>query len=154
MAQQIRVLCACLGNNDRSPYMKGFLEQMLENQGRNNVTVDSAGVFESAKRSGGAPEFSVKLAPTYGIDLSDHRKKHVEKCELSDYDLIVAADLQVMQALYLEHGVKKTEIICLDLEGADNAWLSRDPRKIEAMIVSIMYKIAVCVIQYKFRVEN
>ena len=151
MAQQMKILCACLGNGDRSPYMKAFLEQMLANQGRNDVVIDSAGVLETAKSGGEAPALPVKLAPTYGLDLSSHRKKHVSDLELNSYDLIIVADKRVQEALVIEYGVP-AEIICLELEGANNAWMSQNSRKVEAMIAQIQYALTVEVIQYKFRV--
>lgn len=146
----MKILCVCLGNSDRSPYMKAFLEQMLSNQGRKDVVVDSAGVLDSARSKDGVPALSVQLAPTYGLDLSEHKRKHVDELDINEYDLIIAADKRVQEDL-VNRDVK-AEIICLDLEGSNNAWMSKNTRKVEAMIAWIQYTLIIEVIQYKFRV--
>lgn len=151
MAKEMKVLCVCLGNSDRSPFMKALLEQMLRNQGRTDVTVDSAGVSDSAKKGGPAPKIAQALAPTYGVDLSTHCRKHIDDTKLYDYNLFVVAEKEVQTAL-VAAGVEE-EIICLELHGAANAWMSQNPAKVEAMIHSIYSALLSEVIAYKFRIN-
>jgi protein-tyrosine-phosphatase len=146
-----KILCVCLGNSDRSPFMAKILGQLLENQDRNDIVVESAGVSDSAKSGTGAPPLSIAAAPTYGIDLSYHRKRHVSQVDLHSFDLIIAAEKEVQGMLVGDYGVK-AEIICLELAGASNPWMSQNPRKIDGMIAAIYSALVTEVIQYKFRV--
>ena len=151
MATPKKILCACLGNSDRSPFMKALLEQMLRNQGRTDIVVESAGVSDSAKKGGPAPKIAQALAPTYGIDLSGHNRRHIETLDLSDFDLIIAAAKEVQGALV--GAGADAEIICLELHGGANAWMSQNPAKVEAMVHSISDALLREVVAYKFRVE-
>lgn len=147
-----KILCACLGNSDRSPFMEAFLKQMLTQQGKQNITVNSCGVLDSAKSGGGAPELSVKAAPTYGLDLSSHSRTHVGSLtyDLNEYDLAIVAE-KAVQIELVNRGYTG-EVICLELEGAANAWGSKNPRKIDEMIVAVYTTLMREVLQYKFRV--
>lgn len=129
--------------------MRALLELMLKNQGYENVNIVSAGVVDSAKSGGPAPSLSVEIAPTYGIDLSEHRKKHVSDLDLDAFDFAIAAEKEVQSAL-MEAGFKG-EIICLELHGGANAWKSENPRKVEEMFWSIHAALLREVISYKFR---
>jgi protein-tyrosine-phosphatase len=128
-----------------------ILKQLLKNQGRDDIIVESAGVSDSAKSGAGAPPLSIAAAPTYGFDLSSHRKQHVSQVDLHDFGLIIAAEKEVQGMLVGDHGVK-AEIICLELSGASNPWMSQNPRKIDGMIAAIYSALVTEVIQYKFRV--
>lgn len=150
MTQVTNILCVCLGNGDRSPFMAALLKQMLDNQGIRNVPVESAGVMEGMKEGGQAPLLSVQAAPTYGIDLSTHKKRHVSSLNLADFDLLIAADKET-QACLLTYNKEGAEIICLELDGAANAWQTQNPRKVDDMIVSIYAALLREVIQYRFR---
>ena len=145
----MNILCICLGNSDRSPVIRGLLELMLRNQGRNEVVVESAGVLDSAKSGEGAPALAIAIAPTYGIDLTNHRKRHLSTVDLATINFVVAADKETMAHL-IESGVKQ-EIICLELDGAKNAWKSQNPHKLEAMFWAISDALYREVISYKFR---
>lgn len=149
MSEVKKILCSCLGNSDRSPVMRAQLELMLRNQGTEGIEIISAGVLDSAKSGGGAPDLSISIAPTYGIDLSTHRKQHISSLDLGSFDLVIAADKEV-QAELMGAGVK-AEIICLELNGASNAWKAQNPRKVEDMFHSIHNALLREVISYKFR---
>ena len=150
MSEIKKVLCVCYDNRDRSPFMKGLLENMLKNQGTDTdgIEVDSAGTDLSI-RGGPAPKLSVELGPTYGVDLSRYRRKSIGDLWVHGFDLVIAADKETMAAI-VEKGYKK-EIVCLELDGAKNAWRSQDPRKVEEMIWSISDALLRYVISYKFR---
>jgi len=147
----IRIAALCLGNSDRSPFIKAFLEQMLRNRGRNDVIVASAGVADSAKKGGPAPEIARKLAPTYGLDLSDHERRHVDVIDLGSFDLIIAAEKEVQAAIVSHPDYDGQEIICLELDGAANAWMVQNPEKVRAMIHTISDALYREVIAYKFQ---
>tara|TARA_B100000508_G_C11396584_1_gene246112 strand:- start:73 stop:474 length:402 start_codon:yes stop_codon:yes gene_type:complete len=131
--------------------MRGLLELLLKNQGTHDIVIESAGVGESSKQHKPAPTPSQVLAPTYGIDLSSHRTRHVGEVDLSSFDLFIAADKHVQTELR-ELGVIG-EIICLELEGAANAWQAENPAKVERMIHTIYQALLREVISYKFRVH-
>lgn len=132
--------------------MTGILQQLLDNQRRPaKIIVESAGVSDGARQGGSAPKLSQALAPTYGLNLSHHQKRHIDALVLSHYDLFIAAEKDVQAALY-DAGVT-SEVICLELAGAANAWKSENSRKVEDMIHSIYQALLREVIAYKFKVE-
>lgn len=141
----------CLGNSDRSPFIKAFLDQMLNNQGRTGIIVASGGVADSAKKGGPAPEIARQLAPTYGLDLSAHRRLHVDDAYLGSFDLIIAAEKEVQAAIVSHPDYNGQEIICLELDGAANAWMVQNPEKVRAMIHTISDALYREVIAYKFQ---
>ena len=145
----MKILCACMGNKDRSPIVAAFLKQMLENQGRDmdEFIIDSAGVAESARAGRSAPDLAKAAAWVFGLDIGQHQQCHVDDHDLESYELVVVADKNVQAELV---GKVKCEIICLELEGAANAWMSNDPRKVDEMVLSIQYAVAKWVIQYMF----
>lgn len=151
MAKPTNVLCVCLGNSDRSPFMKAFLEQMLRNQGTTGVNVESAGVSEHAKKGGPAPAIACRLAATYGLDLSGHDRRHVDSTGLGSFDLIIAAEKEVQGAIVGHPEYNGQEIICLELHGAANAWMVQNPAKVAAMVHTISDALYREVISYKFQ---
>jgi len=144
------ILCACIGNKDRSPIVAAFLAQMLKNQGcdMSTITIESAGVSQTAKAGAPAPELAVNSAKTFGLNTSNHRQRYAGNLDMAKYDLAIAADFTAQLGL-VELGFKG-EIICLNLEGKDNAWMSQNQRKVDDMVVSIMTAVAREVMQYKF----
>jgi protein-tyrosine-phosphatase len=151
MTDYKHILCACLGNSDRSPFMASFLQKMLEWQDL-SVKVSSAGVLESTKEGDPAPEISVKAACTYGINLSDHYKKHYSQiADLDTVDLIVVADKECQASML--GVIPGVEIICLNLDGRSNAWKTQNPRNVDDMIADVIKTLITEVIQWRFRGE-
>ena len=151
---RMRILCACLGNSERSPFMAAILAQLLRNQGKNDILVESAGVLNTIVKGDPAPPLSIAAGRTYGLRLDLHRKKHI--IDIVDFDaveLIVAADKETQAAL-LPYNTKNVEVICLNLDGRSNPWKSQNPRNFDDMITDIYAALIREVIQYRFRVEG
>lgn len=81
----MRVLFVCSGNTCRSPLAETLFRRMLDEAGRQDITVESAGTgaYDGAPASEGA--FLVGLEA--GLDLTGHRAR------LLDRDLVARADL-------------------------------------------------------------
>ena len=151
----MRILCLCAGNKDRSPAIRAFIVQMLQLQGRDveGMIIDSAGVLDSAKAGGSAPELAVNAAKVFGIYLQNHVQTHVESVDLEAYDLYVVADKMVQAELIKHHYPKRGEVVCLELDGVANAWMSNDPRKVDEMLIQIQAAVYRYIGQYLFRVD-
>ncbi len=150
----MNIICLCIGNKDRSPIVAAFLRQMFANKGLdiNQFIIDTAGVNITAQDGKPAPELAVKAARVFGLDISEHRQRYIgEIDDLAFYKLAIVADFTTQFEL-VKLGFLG-EIINLNLEGRDNAWMSQDPRKVDDMVLSIMNAVARDVIQYKYREE-
>ena len=147
----MNILCLCIGNKDRSPIVAAFLKQMLANKGLgiDRFTIDTAGVNITAQEGKPAPELAVKAAKIFGLDISEHRQRYIGDIDLGFYKLAIVADF-ITQVELMKLGFSG-EVINLNLEGRNNAWMSQDPRKVDDMVLSIMTAVARDVIQYKCR---
>ena len=147
----MNILCLCIGNKDRSPIVAAFLRQMLANKGLdiNQFTIDTAGVNITAREGKPAPELAVKAAKVFGLDISGHRQRYIGDIDLGFYKLAIVADFTTQVEL-MKLGFSG-EVINLNLEGRNNAWMSQDQRKVDEMVLSIMTAVARDVIQYKCR---
>jgi protein-tyrosine-phosphatase len=81
----MRVLFVCSGNTCRSPLAEALFRRMLDEAGRRDITVESAGTgaYDGAPASEGA--FLVAIEA--GLDLTRHRAR------LLDRELVARADL-------------------------------------------------------------
>jgi protein-tyrosine-phosphatase len=81
----MRVLFVCSGNTCRSPLAEALFRRMLDEAGRRDITVESAGTgaYDGAPASEGA--FLVAIEA--GLDLTRHRAR------LLDRELVAQADL-------------------------------------------------------------
>lgn len=82
-----KILFVCYGNICRSPLAAALAEQNLA-----NVEIESAGFHSNIGRS--CPEKMLRLAGSFGVDLSQHRSARVTREQLLSADLIVAMDLE------------------------------------------------------------
>jgi protein-tyrosine-phosphatase len=83
----MKILVICTGNTCRSPMASGMLKEMLEEKGRSDIEVDSAGIFAFEDQS--ASENAISAAETNGFDLKDHKAKRLDKSLLSKADLVI-----------------------------------------------------------------
>ena len=83
----MRVLFVCSGNTCRSPLAVAVLRRMLDEAGRQDITVESAGTgaYDGAPASEGA--FLVALEE--GLDLSAHRARLLDRELVAEADLIL-----------------------------------------------------------------
>lgn len=94
-----KILCVCIGNNDRSPVMAAVLGMFLKNAGHGEVTVESAGIGQGAATSTPVGQFGVTAALRLGLDISGHIKRHVNNIVLDVNDLFVTADDKIAEEL-------------------------------------------------------
>lgn len=84
----MRVLFVCSGNTCRSPLAVALFRRLLDEAGRPDITVESAGTgaYDGAPASDGA--FLVALEQ--GLDLSGHRGRLLDRELVAQSDLILA----------------------------------------------------------------
>ena len=81
----MRVLFVCSGNTCRSPMAEALFRRMLDDAGRQDISVESAGT--GAYDGAPASEGSFLVAVEAGLDLTRHRAR------LLDRELVAQADL-------------------------------------------------------------
>ncbi len=87
----IMVLFVCTGNICRSPAAHGVLKAMLEQQGRRDVIVDSAGL--GSWHIGETPDHrAVTAAQKYGFDISSLKARQFQKQDFYRFYHIIAMD--------------------------------------------------------------
>ena len=82
-----KVVFLCYGNICRSPLAAALAEQKL-----NGVVIDSAGFHDQTGRS--CPQKILRIASSYGINLSSHRSARAQRDQLANADLVIAMDLE------------------------------------------------------------
>lgn len=83
----MNILCVCTGNTCRSPMFAALLVQALTRCGRKDVQVVSAGTG-AAPGQKASREAQVAMARR-GIDLGDHRSRHLSTVDLACIDLVL-----------------------------------------------------------------
>ena len=83
-----RILVVCLGNICRSPLAHGILESKFP---KDTFYIDSAGT--AAYHIGNPPDHrSIKIAKTYGIDISGQSARQFKVSDFESFDYIYAMD--------------------------------------------------------------
>lgn len=82
----------CHGNIMRSPVSEAILKKQLEERGIANVNVASAGMHALNGRS--ADPRSLKVAPEFGVTVSQHRAQLLTQALIDAYDLVIVMDIQ------------------------------------------------------------
>jgi protein-tyrosine phosphatase len=95
----MKILFVCLGNICRSPAAEGVLKaKLLQEKSLNHIQVASCGL--GPWHVGELPDPRMrKAAQTYGIELTSRAQQFSEKFA-SEFDLILAADQSVLEALF------------------------------------------------------
>lgn len=84
------VLFICTGNLCRSPLGEGILKHKLDEKNIGSVTVSSAGTFGLSGNP--AAELAVEVAARHGVDISEHRARHVTREMLDGADFVVGME--------------------------------------------------------------
>ncbi len=81
----------CHGNICRSPMAKAIMIKKLQELGRSDIEVDSAGV--SAQHAGEPPDHrTIKNAATHGIDVTSYRARQFRESDFDAFDRIYVMD--------------------------------------------------------------
>jgi protein-tyrosine-phosphatase len=84
----MKVLFVCSGNTCRSPLAAAAFRRLLDESGRNDIEVASAGTgaYEGSPASEGAYLVAIEA----GLDLSSHRARLLDRDMVAEADLILA----------------------------------------------------------------
>lgn len=94
-----RILFVCTGNTCRSPMAQGLLTKILgtvPDENPNTFEICSAGLF-AVSGLPASPE-AIKTMQEYGIDISQHKSRQVNKEIIKQSDFII-----VMTAMHYDH---------------------------------------------------
>lgn len=83
----MRILLVCTGNTCRSSMAAGLLRDLLQQRGRTDIEVASAGT--SAFAGDPAATHAVTVLGERGIDLQDHRARLVSPSVLDSVDIVL-----------------------------------------------------------------
>jgi protein-tyrosine-phosphatase len=85
-----KVLFVCMGNICRSPMAEGLMIERLRQEGRQYLSVSSAGIFATP---GNPPEpFAIQVTREAGVDISGHRARVVNNENLSWADIVLVME--------------------------------------------------------------
>ena len=135
----IKILCVCIGNSDRSPVMAAVLGMYLSNA-RHEVSCESVGISEHATKGGCATKFAVEAAKRIGLDISNHRKRHINAVNLADYDLIICAN-EVIAEKIIEAGADMTKVYNAQITNPWPCQFQEDYDTTFMQILSGMYRV-------------
>ena len=95
------ILFVCMANRFRSPLAAAFFRQCLEKKGMaDSWQVSSAGMW--AEPGQPVPEPVQEIAGQYGLDLSGHRSRRVDRELLASQDLVLVMQASQREALLTE----------------------------------------------------
>ena len=84
----MRILFVCSGNTCRSPLAEAITRRMLTDAGRTDIEVSSAGT--NAWDGSSASDGALLVGMERGLDLSEHRARHLDADILQKSDLVLA----------------------------------------------------------------
>jgi len=88
--KRFHILVVCTGNICRSPMAERMLQHFMPEHFKEIVTVSSAGT--DALHGNQATAFAVQAMKQYGIDISDHRARRLNRSMVAEADLILAME--------------------------------------------------------------
>jgi len=94
------ILVVCTGNICRSPMAEGLLKHKLFETFKDRVTVSSAGT--DALHGNWATDLAITAMQGYGIDISSHRARRLNRQMVSEAGLILAMEqyhLKIIRSL-------------------------------------------------------
>ena len=93
----LRILFVCMGNTCRSPMAEVMLRHNAVRRGL-HISVASAGV-RCGNPGGPANDHAVAAMQARGMDLSTHTQRRFDDAKVGWYDMIVALDVDVRDAI-------------------------------------------------------
>lgn len=117
MTESISVLFVCMGNICRSPMAEGVLRKLAEEQGNNQLQIDSVGTHRY--HVGSPPdERAQSAAQRRGINISALRGRLVDNEDLENFDFILAMDEDNLEILVEMAGDQYSDKLSLFLDHA------------------------------------
>lgn len=116
---EYRILAVCTGNICRSPMAEGMLRNAMPDSLAGIVHVASAGTH--ALHGNQASTSAVQVMQTYGIDISGHRARRLNKSMLKDADLVLVMERHHLGYIRLMNlfGGKKVHLITEYMAGTE-----------------------------------
>lgn len=105
----MRFLFVCIGNICRSPMAAGLAQKMLKGEGQ----AESAGI---APFGGSVTEEVLSVMREEGIDLSEHRPRHIAEMALDDFDCVVSLDPYVYRYLKERCRIAPIKLLAWDID--------------------------------------
>ena len=115
-----RILIVCDGNICRSPYAEAYLRRRLNDAGRQDVEVGSAGFFGPDRP---ANERGYAIAMLRGVDLGNHRSRLIQRAAAPQADLVLVMTRRQREELIRRFGVSPERVELLgDFDPTDPPW--------------------------------
>ena len=108
MRAPFEVLMVCTGNICRSPMAAGLLRHRLPPALQGRVVVNSAGTH--ALHGHQAEPLAVQTMAEIGIDIRDHRARHITREMLRQADLILTMEQNQLAVIHPMLGWKKSNV--------------------------------------------
>ncbi|MFZ1344664.1 low molecular weight protein-tyrosine-phosphatase [Thiothrix eikelboomii] len=123
--KKISVLFVCMGNICRSPTAQAVFESFVQRSGlAQAIQVDSAGTH--AYHLGSQPDQrSQQAALGRGLDLTQQRARKIQAADFTEFDYVLAMDLQNLRALQSYAQAKQAQNLKLFMEFASR-WRERE----------------------------
>lgn len=106
----MKILFVCTGNSCRSPMAEGYLRKRLEDAGRPDIEVSSAGTLPASGMA--ATREAIAVTAEAGVDISGHRSRMLTRADVDDADLIL-----VMQQFH------RDDVLSMAPEAEDKVYL-------------------------------
>lgn len=105
------VLIICTANICRSPFAEAILRQRLQQAGKDDWVVQSAGTWAEWER--GPARYSIALAEQQGLDITDHRARMISEEIMEESDLVLCMTTHHAEALRAEFRRHRDKIYML-----------------------------------------
>lgn len=92
-----RVTFVCTGNRCRSPLAAGLMRSLV---GDMSIEIDSCGTLDAEDQP--SPTETILAARALGVDLTDHRSRHLSRCGLEAADLVLGFEYGHVAAAVVE----------------------------------------------------
>src|SRR3989304_2741338 len=85
-----KILFVCTANICRSPMAEVILKENLRNSGNTDISISSAGLMDM--KGGRARDEAIEIIRNLGVDLSNHRSRHLTDDMIKEADMIMVME--------------------------------------------------------------